>query len=432
MSPPQSIPSALSPPSSTRLSVFTGAVLMLALALPVLAQQKTLYLELGDADRRGREADVLLDAVVDTRTGDILSPGELAARLAKTRLIFIGENHTDMEFHRVQLRVIEELHRAGREVIVGLEMYPVTEQEYLTHWSAGHLTEDGFIELSKWYESWSQNWLFYRDIFVFARDKRLPMIALNAPRDVVRAVRSKGFDGLSEDEKQHVPPRVDLTDSHRTLFKSYFDEDDPLHSQMSEEMWDGMIRAQATWDGAMGYNAVQAIREHENAVMVVLIGSGHVAYGLGIEHQAAIWIEEAGLDAEMASIIPVPITNYEGEPIEKVSASYADFIWGVPASIAPVYPVLGLSTSSKDQDGNEMERGRRVIFVSEESSAEAAGFQTGDLVLTMDGVDITPKGTIGRLMGSKHWGDRASWTVLRNGEETQLNVQLRRPRLSDD
>jgi uncharacterized iron-regulated protein len=30
----------------------------------------------------------------------------LAARLDGVKLVFVGESHTDMEFHRVQLRVI--------------------------------------------------------------------------------------------------------------------------------------------------------------------------------------------------------------------------------------------------------------------------------------------------------------------------------------
>jgi hypothetical protein len=44
------------------------------------------------------------------------------SRLADTGLLFIGENHSNQEFHAVQLHTIKALHEAGREVLIGLEM----------------------------------------------------------------------------------------------------------------------------------------------------------------------------------------------------------------------------------------------------------------------------------------------------------------------
>jgi uncharacterized iron-regulated protein len=70
----------------------------------------------------------VLDAVTDTRAGEPLTPRELAARLKDVRLLFVGENHTSIEFHAAQRRVIEELQRAGRRVLIGLEMYPYTSR----------------------------------------------------------------------------------------------------------------------------------------------------------------------------------------------------------------------------------------------------------------------------------------------------------------
>jgi uncharacterized iron-regulated protein len=102
--------------------------LFFLLSARVFAEDKSLHLQVGDPARREREAPLVLDAVTDTRTGDLLTPGELATRLADVRLVLVGESHTDMDFHRAQLRVIQELRRAGRQVLVGLEMYPYTEQ----------------------------------------------------------------------------------------------------------------------------------------------------------------------------------------------------------------------------------------------------------------------------------------------------------------
>lgn len=403
-------------------AVFLASSLLAAVALQ--ATQKPMHLEIGDPDRKGREVPVTLDAITDTRTGDLLTAPELAARLDGVQLVFLGESHTSVEFHEAQLRVLQELHRAGRHVLIGLEMYPYTQQQYLDEWIAGRYTEEGFLYFSSWYESWSYNWLYYRDIFLFARDAGIPMYAVNAPRDVVTAVRKKGFQDLTEEEAAHIPTDIDTTNTeHRELFRSYFDEDDPLHAEMSEEAWDGMVRAQATWDATMGWNSVKAFQASGDpkAIMVVLIGSGHVAYGLGIQRQAAKWF-----DGTMASVVPVPIADDDNKPIETVQASYADFIWGVPSPIDSAYPTLGASTTETD-DGQ-----RKVIYVSEDSPAEAGGFQVGDIVLTMDGVDVGPKGVIGELMADKRWGDPVRFVVHRGEEDVELNFHFRRQRPKDD
>ncbi|MBE3096997.1 MAG: ChaN family lipoprotein, partial [Planctomycetes bacterium] len=88
------------------------------------AQDRTLNLEIGDPARKGREAPVRLDGITDTATGAALSPAGLAGQLAGVQIVFVGESHTSIEFHNAQRRLIEELSRTGRQVLIGLEMYP--------------------------------------------------------------------------------------------------------------------------------------------------------------------------------------------------------------------------------------------------------------------------------------------------------------------
>ncbi|HYG63254.1 MAG TPA: ChaN family lipoprotein [Thermoanaerobaculia bacterium] len=407
----------------TRLAA--SALLALAVlcgAAPAAAQDKTLRLAVGDPARKGREAPVVLDAVTDTRTGDLLTPAQMAARLAGARLVLVGESHTDVDFHRAQLRVIQELRKAGRQVLIGLEMYPYPEQPFLDQWTRGLLTEQGFVELSRWYGNWGYHWDYYRDIFLYARDHGLPMFAVNAPRAVVTAVRQKGFDSLTPEEAAHVPRRVDTaSDEHRALFRAYFGDDDPLHGGMSPEQLDGMFAAQATWDAAMAHNALKALGRHggPNAVMVVLAGTGHVAYGLGIQRQALV--QDPALQGKVATVVPVPVRDGDGHAVAAVQASYADFVWGLPPQAAPLYPSLGLSMAS-----GEGEAGRKVIFVAEGSAAARAGFQVGDLLLAMDGAPLTDKESFHRALAAKRWGDAASFSVRRGDAALDLQAVFRR------
>lgn len=398
-----------------KISALTLALFLLASS--VTAEDRSLHLAIGDPARKDKEAPLVLDGVTDTRKGDVVTPAEMAKRLAGARLVLVGESHTDMEFHRAQLRVVEELVRAGRPVFLGLEMYPYTQQQFLDQWVDGLLTEEGFLKLSRWYENWGYNWNYYRDIFLFARDHKVRMFAVNAPRDVVTAVRKKGFQNLTPEEAAHIPSKIDTSSpDHRALFKSYFDADDPLHSGMTEEQWDSMISAQATWDATMAHNAVKALQEHgtPETVMVVLVGSGHVAYGVGIARQARSYFQ-----GEIATVVPVNVRQLDGAEVKTVQASYADFLWGVPAETAPLYPSLGISTVPA-------EKALKVILVSEKTPAEKAGFKAGDVLLTMDGVPVPDKETLNRLVAGRGWGDESVFTVKRGTETVTLRLAFRR------
>jgi uncharacterized iron-regulated protein len=398
------------------LSLFLVVFLVTALH----GQDKSLHLAIGDPARKDKEAAVVLDGITDTRSGEVITPTELAKRLAGVRLVLVGESHTDMDFHRVELRVLEELVRAGRPVLVGLEMYPYPEQRFLDAWVDGRLAEEAFLRDSRWYENWGFNWLYYRDLFLFARDHKLRMFAVNAPRDVVTAVRKKGFQNLTPDEAAHIPTDIDTASpEHRTLFKSFFAAGgDSLHSGMDEAQWDAMIAAQSTWDATMAFNAVKALKEHggPDAVMVVLVGSGHVVYGLGIQRQAA-----RHFDGRIATVVPLNVRDGEGHEVRTVQASYADFVWGVPAQTAPAYPALGLSTNPVAG-----EKTLKVILVSEQTPAEQAGVRVGDVIVSLDGTAVPDRETLNRLVAAKRWGDAAVLAVRRGGETKELRLALRR------
>jgi len=403
------------------------ASLVVWLAAPPLAAkedgQSVLNLTLGDPARKDRQVELVLDGITDTRTGEVIVPSDLPGKVADARLLLVGETHTNIDFHNVQQRIIEELHRAGRKVMIGLEMYPYTEQEYLDQWSRNLLTEEGFLEISGWYKNWGYPWKYYRDIFLFARDNGLKIYALNTPREVVRAVRQKGFDELTDEQRVHIPEQIDTdSEEHVTLFKAIFeeDEDSDFHASLPEPALRSMFDAQCTWDAAMGFKSVKALQEHDddpNAILVVMVGAGHLAYDLGIQRQVKQWY-----DGRVASVIPISVGDI-CDPVDNVQASYADFIWGVPPEVDPIYPALGFSTSEDKKTGR-----RKVIYVAKDSPGKNAGIKMGDRLLSFDGVKIEDRETLMKLVADKRWGDSAEFVVTRGDETVELLVNFRRTR----
>jgi uncharacterized iron-regulated protein len=402
-------------PRSLVLTALVALVTMVALPSAASAQD-VLDLDVGDPARRDQQLAVVLDGIVNSHTAELLTPDELAAQLDGARLLLIGESHTDMESHRVQLAVIRSLVESGREVMIGLEMYPYTEQQYLDQWIGGMLTEKGFVELSRWYKNWGYNWGYYRDVFAYARQHQVPMVAVNTPRPVVSAVRQKGFEGLTDDEAQHIPPRIDTdNEDHLRLFRAYMGPPGGGHG-VTEEALFSMFEAQCTWDATMAYNAVKALQRNPDAIMVVMVGSGHVAYGLGIQRQAELWF-----DGEVATLIPVPVGADPHHPREAVQASYADYMWGVATESDTLYPTLGFSTRQPDpQEAVE------IIIVPAASAAAAAGVAVGDHLLAIDGTPVPDLETAKRLVAAKRWGDRIVLGLDRNGENVEAAYVFRR------
>ena len=397
----------------------TLAVLTLLLLAPPAAPaaDPVLQLPLGDPARRDKDVTLPLDAAVDTATGETIGPDQLAERLDSARLVLLGETHTSVESHRVQLQVLRALVRRGRAVRLGLEMFPYTEQPSLDAWNDARWTEGEWLEKSRWYEHWGYHWGYYRDLLLFARAHRIPVHAVNAPRDLVTAVRKHGLTGLTPEQAARMPPRVDADSAdHLTLFKAQVGGGDALHGGMTDAAWKGMQAAQATWDAAMAWNAVQTLKAPPDpkAVVVVLVGAGHVAYGLGIERQAAAWF-----DGRVASVIPVPVADEKG-PTGPVRASYANFLWGVAREPESMWPSLGLSTRAGDQGR------RQIIDVEKDGPAARAGLAVGDVIVRIDNAAIDSREALSRQMATYHWGDIPSLTITRGTETLTIAVPLRR------
>jgi membrane-associated protease RseP (regulator of RpoE activity) len=196
---------------------------------------------------------------------------------------------------------------------------------------------------------------------------------------------------------------------------------------MSDAAMEGMFRAQCTWDATMAYHSVQALTGTPAAstpqpardpatVMVVLLGAGHVAFGLGAPRQARQWFSGA-----MATVIPMPIIDEDGKPA-RARASYADYLWGLPPEPAsPPYPALGVTLAERKEVPHPV-----IASVSASSPAAAAGLLAEDRIVSFDGVVMADKEAFLAAMATKRWGDGVVLVLERAGKSVTLTAPLRR------
>lgn len=401
-----------------RIAATALAALVLLPTTHVLAQGREPFsLELGDPTRRARTIALAVDQIRDTARDVDVSPDEVAAALADASIVLVGESHTSAESHRVQAAVIAALQRAGRKVTIGLEMFPADAPTApFDRWLRGGLDEATFLRESGWYDYWGYPWGYYRDVFLLARQHRMPIRGVNAPRAIVSMVGRRGLNGIGGMERGQLAPTIDTTnEEHRQLFVAYVGGGSGAHGAgMPPDVLQRMVEAQCTWDATMAFHATELLKENPDpkAVVVVLVGSGHVAYNLGIARQA-----RAYTDKRVATVMPIATSPTTPE---QVRASVGDIVWGVPTETYPLYPTFGVSfRSSGDQPTT-------VLMVSPGSPADAMGLKAGDTLVTVDDQPIRKDVELRALIDRKQWGDAIRASIKRGDQSLTLTGRLQR------
>lgn len=146
------------------------------------------------------------NAVLDLNARHIIGFERMIEELKGSRLVFVGETHENIEHHAAQLEIIKAFRKTGRPFAIGLEMFTAEKQGELDRWVSGKLDLDSFIRLYS--RDWQMAWPLYKDIFLYAREYRIPLIGLNIPREITHKVAQNGFASLTAEERRQLPSGI--------------------------------------------------------------------------------------------------------------------------------------------------------------------------------------------------------------------------------
>ncbi len=264
--------------------------------------------------------EVAVGSYYEATTGKTMPLSEICKSAEKTKWIFVGETHDNPDAHKIQASVINELVKSGRKVVVGMEMFTRLVQPALDEWSTGLMEEADFIVKSDWKKQWGFDYTLYKPIFDVVKENKLPLVALNVPRDWVRTISRQGWDALPQEAKDQLPPLFLENKEHRSLFEALIGAEHPMGTAA-----DGMYRGQVLWDEGMADTAIKWMEKNgkdPKTIFVVIAGNGHVMYGLGINYRIKRRLNENGI-----TIVTVDI----GEQKPTVVGGLGDYVVGVPA-----------------------------------------------------------------------------------------------------
>jgi uncharacterized iron-regulated protein len=252
--------------------------------------------------------------IVATADARAVAFDEMLAELARVRVIYVGERHNQMQHHDHQLAVIQALRPLVPHLKIGLEMVDHSYQAVLDRWVQGEFDMAQLRRLTHWEANWGFDLSLYGGILEYARQQRIPLVALNLPFHIPPKIAIGGVNSLGAEDAAHLPQHIDFERAdHRLYVEGIF----RLHRgmQQAERTFEDFYAAQCVWEDTMA----EAVARHlGRATMVVLAGNGHIQKGFGIPLRAA-----ARGASPFRSVVQLPA----GASAERADA---DFIWVSP------------------------------------------------------------------------------------------------------
>lgn len=395
-----------------------------------------------ETDRlRNFPAEINAGDIVHIATGEKITFAQLADSLDGTRIVYVGESHSNKESHELELRVLEEFYkRNGGNIAVGMEMFKRPYQDILDKWTGGEISEKELLFSTDWDGEWGYDYKHYKGIMDFVRDNKIPVVALNIKRAFQKKISRKGIEGLSEEERKALP-EIDTTDIyHRRylekIMKGHGDTD-------MSEAFERFYLIQCVWEDVMADSILKYLSspDGKGRNLLVFAGGGHIIYHFGIPKRVY-----------RSNHLPyITITTYELRDLSPED-DHPLFASDIPLQPADYVNVVALAKDKEPkvmlgviirkaydkkeeeekeeqkeqgkQEKKETEQEHRVAIesVREESPAGKAGLKAGDIILSMDGENVGKVFDVIYHVRQKKAGDTCLIEILRGEEKMFVEV----------
>jgi len=323
--------------------------------------------------------------------------------LAQERVVYVGETHTAYEDHLLQLEILKGMQAQQGNLAIGVEWFQWPFPEYLDAYLAGDITEAGMLDKTGYYDRWSFDYRLYRPIIAYAREKGIPVIALNAPAELTSAISSADIEALSGELVEMLPNSYDFTDTdYRRRLESFYSE----HPD-SGGSFEGFMQVQLTWDESMAQRVSEYLKSDPDNRMLVLAGSGHVEYRSGIPARVT---RRTGIRGKSVLMPKFPVSDHE----------VADYLLLAEPVGLPEAGVFGAFLDTKGD-------GVVISDFTESSTGRKAGMQKQDRVLTIDGEAINNYADLKLAMLNKEPGEEITVELERpveSGEPERLSLRV--------
>ena len=293
---------------------------------------------------------------------------------------------------------------------MGFEFFNRGDDPVLDLYLSGKIGEAELLQKTGWYQRGALNFGYTRLVLETVKKLGLKAIGLNVPRELISRVAKGGFAKLSAAEQAMFPGAGRTHPEHEYFIRSMLGE-----FAVQVPLWfQNVYAAQKCWDVVMAESMRLALArpEFRGCKGIIIAGSAHVAYGLGVPWRYRLRDKRA----EILTLVPVAVAAKKAEageeenPMVKALAGQlkpaavfalglADEVFAVAAEEKSYFAEAGFSGNMSADGFFEISQVRK------ESPAEKCGLRVGDRILAIDGVPVKSLEALRLILAQKNWND---------------------------
>jgi|SRR5688572_6627208 len=243
----------------------------------------------------------------------------------KADVVLFGELHNNTFAHWLELQVLKDLHKSGKNVAVGMEMFEMDDQLVINEYIAKLIDERQFTKEAKLWDNYKSD---YRPLVEFARSNSLNLVASNVPRRYANVVYRKGLsalDSLPGEAKSLMVPLPLAVDYSMSNYKSMIEG----MSQHGSGTAENLVASQALKDATMAHSILKYYKEGQ--LFYHVNGSYHSQDYQGI----VAYLKKMKPDL---NIITIHVVEQEAmNVLEKSNINKADFTFCIVADMIKSY-----------------------------------------------------------------------------------------------
>jgi len=271
--------------------------------------------------------------IIETQTGRVLSFPEWLKEAEQYQLVYLGEEHYNPHHVGAAIRLVRGLLADGVRPVLAMEMFGWDGQAAVDRYlSGGTQDTETFLEQAQWKTNWGGSFEPYGQLVSFAKERQLPLWAMNPPKPLIRRVVKLGLTSAAEGEDwtRWGLARHDIIDDAGYRAK-IFDQLRRCHGGGTDDDYRTMYEASLVRDEGMAKTLVAALEQVQRdgsgrrSIIVSYTGGGHIQYGLPVPSRVT---RRLGPAVRQATVYLISVDSTRIEEIQDlVHEPIADYVW---------------------------------------------------------------------------------------------------------
>lgn len=267
-------------------------------------------------------ANMLQYQLIDVRNDKpiLIDLADSDGGLSDYNIVFIGENHRHPGNHLAQADIYQKMLEGGQPIMLSLEQFERDTQATLDAYLAGDIGE---WALRHYGRAWGNYRTSYRPLVEMAKQRGLPVIAANAPKDTVTCTGRHGLEVLDllPPERKNQVAKSFYTPEEGAYFEKFAGAMSHGNNSAMSKRSLNSYHAQVVRDDTMAESIHLAMESNPSHKVVHLNGHFHSASGLGtVERLARL------RDDKIAVIQPILVEDPAAPSFTREDISTGDYL----------------------------------------------------------------------------------------------------------